>query len=290
MLKTEKGMPKIGMHHQYFHDLQNPQVRILLCGYTENFVPALWYHPNRITPFWRFYWGASDGAVLNFADCRLHLNSENVVFVPPDIPFGTEAAKPFSQLWVHFDWPSGPLFSKPLIFPASEERALLESSRILHKKNIDLVAMYMYRILFCYLAGILELPPEQQKKIDPRIRHAIRLLEDREKNWHSADIAKELSISYYHFMDLFKQQVGIPPGQYRMVRRMNYAEHLLTKKELSIKEIAHMAGFASQFHFSRAFKQTFKQSPSVRREKIFEQYASSEAAAEKSGIRLPEEI
>lgn len=256
-------MSNIGMLHNYFFDLQNPSVHILFCGYAENFPPAVWYHPDRISPYWRFYWGASEGAILNFADRRVPLDRRTVVFVPPETPFETRAESVFSQLYIHFDWTGAPLFAGPLIFPASEERTLLETSAVWHKGSRDLVAMCMYRILFCYLAEILKLQPERQKKIDPRIRRAIRLLDDREKNWHPAEIAEELSMSYYHFMDLFRRQVGIPPGRYRMVRRMNYAHHLLTRDDLAIKEIAHLAGFASPFQFSKTFRQFFRQSPST---------------------------
>ena len=142
--------------------------------------------------------------------------------------------------------------------------------------------MNMYRILFCYLAEILKLQPERQKKIDPRIRRAVRLLDDRKKNWHPAEIARELSMSYYHFMDLFRRQVGIPPGRYRMVRRMNYARHLLTRDDLAIKEIAHLAGFASPFQFSKTFRQFFRQSPSTCRKIILRNSPSLES------IMMPE--
>ena len=253
------------MIHDYLYNLQNPSVSILFCGYSENFPPALWYHPNRISPFWRFYWGASEGAVLNFTDRSVPLTPRTVVFVPPGIPFETKAETAFSQLYIHFEWSDGPKFFEPLIFPAEEERALLESSPVWHKEEgtRKLVAMYMYRILFCYLAEILKLQPEHQKTIDPRIQRAIRLLDDRKRDWHPAEIARELSMSYYHFMDLFRQQVGIPPGRYRMVRRMNYARFLLSGNNLAIKEIASMTGFVSPFHFSKTFKQFFKISPSA---------------------------
>ena len=271
-------MPDFGIIHDYFYNLQNPAVRILFCGYSENFPPALWFHPNRISPFWRFYWGASEGAVLIFADRRVPLDPQTVVFVPPEIPFETKAEAPFSQLYIHFDWSSGPLFSEPLFFSAAEERALLESSPDWHKKARDLVAMNMYRILFCYLAEVLKLQPEHQKKTDPRIRRAIQLLDSRKKDWHPAEIAKELSMSYYHFMDLFRRQVGIPPGRYRMIRRMNYAHYLLARNDLAIKEIASMTGFVSPFQFSKTFKQFFKQSPSTCRRAMLQNFPLSGSA------------
>ena len=268
-------MSNIGISHDYFFNLQNPAVRILFCGYAENMPPSLWYHPNRISPFWRFYWGASEGAALNFADRRVPLTPQTVVLVPPELPFETKAEAAFSQLYIHFGWNIGSLFSEPLIFPATEERALLESSAIWHKSSRDLVAMCMYRILFCYLTEILKLEPERRKTVDPRILRAVRMLDDRKKDWHPAEIARELSMSYYHFMDLFRRQVGLPPGRYRMIRRMNYAHYLLAGNELAIKEIANLTGFASPFQFSKAFKQFFKLSPSACRKTMLRNFAAS---------------
>ena len=286
-------MSNLGMYHKFFFNLQSPSIRILFCGYTENYSPPLWYHKNRISPYWRFYWGAAEGAILRFEDSTLHLDPENVVFVPPEIPFGTEAEKPFSQLYIHFDWIKGPIFSKPLIFPASEGVNLLGSARIWHNYSRDLAAIYMYRILFCFLAEVLKFQPENQRKIDQRIQYAMSLFDDIKKNWHPEAVAKELSISYYHFMDLFKRQVGVSPGHYRTTRRMQYARCLLAKKELTIKEIADKTGFGNQFHFSKVFRQFFKQSPSACRKEILKNHAHTDPLSfhrSVSGTALREQI
>ena len=55
MLKSGKNMSKIGKINRFLRDLAHPVVKILLCGYAENFSTDYWYHPNRIRPFRRFY-------------------------------------------------------------------------------------------------------------------------------------------------------------------------------------------------------------------------------------------
>lgn len=261
MLKKGENMSIIGKINHFLRNLPQPAVNILYCGYAEDFSPDYWYHPNRMSPFWRFYWGASEGADLVFHDLRLTLDSSSVVFVPPDIPFGTEAKKPFSQLFVHFEWPEGPALDEPLTFPASEAWDLLKTSRSWYETATGSVSLHMYSLLYRYLPRLQVLNPKRPKKIDLRIERALRLLDDAAQDRPLAEIAKEISMSYYHFLDTFKKQVGISPGHYRMTQRMNNAQFLLLHSDRSIEEIAQETGFTNRFHFSKAFKHFFKQSP-----------------------------
>ena len=261
MLKYGKNMSKVGKINVFLRDLADPGVNIIYCGYAENYSPDYWYHPNRISPFWRFYWGASEGADLIFRDHRLELNPQFVVFVPPDIPFETRAEKPFAQLFMHFEWPEGPALAEPVSFSSAAELDFLQSSRSWYETETESVSLHMYSLLFRYLPRLRELEPRRPKKIDPRIEHALRLLDDSKMDLPLTEIAKVVSMSYYHFLDTFKKQVGVPPGHYRMTQRMNYGQFLLLHTDLPIEDIAQETGFTNRFHFSKAFKEFFKQPP-----------------------------
>ena len=45
-------MSKTGKNKVEWCDLDAPSVRILMFGYSQNIQPEIWYHPNRISPFW----------------------------------------------------------------------------------------------------------------------------------------------------------------------------------------------------------------------------------------------
>jgi AraC-like DNA-binding protein len=55
---------------------------------------------------------------------------------------------------------------------------------------------------------------------------------------------------------------GMSPKQYLIQLRMNRALELLTKNELSVKEISLACGFTDEKYFSRAFKKKYGYSPS----------------------------
>ena len=68
-------------------------------------------------------------------------------------------------------------------------------------------------------------------------------------------IAGVAHISCYHFNKLFKISVGQSVHQYVKSERIKRARWLLRNRTSSLKEIAFACGFASQSHFTTAFRQ-----------------------------------
>lgn len=60
----------------------------------------------------------------------------------------------------------------------------------------------------------------------------------------------------------FTKCLAMSPKQYLIQLRMNHALELLTKNELSVKEISFACGFTDEKYFSRAFKKRYGCSPS----------------------------
>lgn len=67
------------------------------------------------------------------------------------------------------------------------------------------------------------------------------------------DIAKELNISKYHFLRLFKEKMHISPHTYLMLKRVEKAKQALQKGE-SLIQTAYHCGFNDQSHLNRRFK------------------------------------
>lgn len=64
-----------------------------------------------------------------------------------------------------------------------------------------------------------------------------------------------------YFNSCFREQVGMPFGEYLRQMRLNYAENLLRSSAISVSEVAFEAGFGSLSHFSRSFRKKHGCSP-----------------------------
>lgn len=69
------------------------------------------------------------------------------------------------------------------------------------------------------------------------------------------DMAREASLSPFHFSRLFKEAMGMSPHQFVMSYRVEQAKAQLADPERAMIDIALACGFGDQAHFSRVFKQ-----------------------------------
>ncbi len=103
-----------------------------------------------------------------------------------------------------------------------------------------------------------------QEEISPDIAKALEIMSrvpyvPRSIN----DIAEEVCLSESRFKGKFRDQVGVPPGEYLQRRRTEVAADMLVKGGRSMTEIALDLGFSSAQHFSQTFKTFFGLSPHV---------------------------
>ena len=71
-----------------------------------------------------------------------------------------------------------------------------------------------------------------------------------------------------HLIRLFREEYQVTPYEYRLRKKMEQARALLLNSMLSVKEIAEVLGFSSQYHFSNCFKARIGKSPSDFRKTI----------------------
>ncbi|WFP62124.1 AraC family transcriptional regulator [Mesorhizobium sp. WSM4904] len=69
-----------------------------------------------------------------------------------------------------------------------------------------------------------------------------------------AEMAAICDLSAYHFARAFSKTFGVPPHQYVLGLRLDFAEKLLVDRRMSITDIADLSGFSSQSHFTTMMK------------------------------------
>lgn len=84
------------------------------------------------------------------------------------------------------------------------------------------------------------------------------------------DAAAYVGYTPNYFNTCFRQQMGIPFGEYLQQMRLNYAENLLRSSQMPITEVAYESGFGSLAYFSRCFRAEKGTSPQEYRKKYFE--------------------
>jgi AraC family transcriptional regulator len=89
--------------------------------------------------------------------------------------------------------------------------------------------------------------------IESRIGHSITL----------ADLARQSGLSPYYFTRVFKDATGLPPYQYVLHKRIEFARLCLRQDRLSVDGIAAACGFNDLAQFSKQFKKICGVPPSA---------------------------
>lgn len=76
------------------------------------------------------------------------------------------------------------------------------------------------------------------------------------------DIAEDLQINKFLFLNEFKKRINITPYQYLLIIRANYAKELILKN-ISLSEVAFECGFSDQSNMIKNFKKVYNYSPSI---------------------------
>lgn len=79
------------------------------------------------------------------------------------------------------------------------------------------------------------------------------------------ELARQVGFSSYHFARLFRQAIGESPHQFVLRQRLERAETLLKKTDLSLTDVALESGFANQSHLTQVFKRRLGLTPKAYR-------------------------
>jgi AraC family transcriptional regulator of arabinose operon len=122
-------------------------------------------------------------------------------------------------------------------------------------------------------------PRSQRMRFDPRVADAMEYICRRlGEKIILADVARAVHLSPSRLAHLFREQVGLTPGQFLEQQRMDRARQLLQLTPLPVSAVADQLGFDSPFYFTRRFTRLTGRSP-----RQYRQETSGEAATSAGG-------
>ncbi|MBS6196341.1 MAG: helix-turn-helix transcriptional regulator [Clostridiales bacterium] len=101
-----------------------------------------------------------------------------------------------------------------------------------------------------------------EKQIAESVRQVCDMIE---KNFPDTislqELAKYSGYSKNQLIRVFRQNLGVTPGQYETKKRMESAKGMLVYSSLSVSEIAYQVGYADVSYFTKVFKKEVGISP-----------------------------
>lgn len=181
-----------------------------------------------------------------------------MVYVPPAF---------VQELLSEFLNHSAPLgyFSTPVTFDADISQRLLYALRLLENPSsnrLEAQSVFLHTLADLFVRHAQ--PHLFTKSVSAHpgvIRKACELIHAKVMENISLDeIAKEVGVSRFYFLRLFKTSLGLSPHAYLMMRRLELAKHLIQQGE-TLAQAAYDAGFADQSHMTRHFKSAYGFTP-----------------------------
>jgi AraC-like DNA-binding protein len=114
-----------------------------------------------------------------------------------------------------------------------------------------------------YLLQTLVASSEAVPEVSPRIQKSLDFVARRVDEWINVPtLAEQAGLSESLFKARFRLEMGLPPGEYMLRRKIEEAKDRMVKPGESVTCIAHNLGFSSSQYFATVFKRYTHQTPS----------------------------
>lgn len=216
-------------------------------------------------PHHRFYWIHKGSARMGIAGGgTILLTPGNLWLLPAWKQVSRTATPDFSHTWVNFDGPAhglGPAFSKglPLLsapVPVNVKSFFAPFTHLQHASKPRglreiLRASASLLTLFSHTLGTLN---QITLGIDPRLLpFRDFILSHLAETCDIRPWAGRAALDPMYFANLFTRNLGLPPGQWQLERRIDRAKDLLWQGA-SIRETALAVGYDDENYFIRLFR------------------------------------
>jgi AraC family transcriptional regulator len=106
-----------------------------------------------------------------------------------------------------------------------------------------------------------DIGPARHPVLERAMEYVRRAWSERCTSLRLAELACAAGASPTHLSRLFRAELGVSPGRALRSLRIQRAATLLARTSSSVQAISELTGFATQFHFSDAFRRHYRMSP-----------------------------
>lgn len=210
--------------------------------------------------FWQldYYSGIVTGCTY-FTGKAIPMKPNEVYLIPPEEKHKVEVKKSRLDYSIKFDADDNDFkYLRTCVIPWSEHEDIL--SRLFlkmqpgSKVNIKIKENYL-SILLLLLLQKENVFAEYSNIKDSRIRPVLYFITaNLHKHLDIDTLAEKANVSKYHFIKIFRKEMGVTPGQYMQDVKIEKAFRLLNFSDLNINQIAETLAYPDIQTFSRAFK------------------------------------
>jgi AraC-like DNA-binding protein len=251
--------------------------------------PGATFGPRNTTDF-ELVWIIQGNVVYQRDNTEHPCPAESLVMCIPGHTdsFRWDSKRPTRHAFFHLEMPRplrglGPVTHWPVVRPCESDDVIRPLFRHLLKwyrpgsalppHESELLRATVRAMIYAFVLGrsgtVGVVQPELPEGVGRAMDYLHRRLESEPSEPIAlADLADASGVSPEHLCRLFRRHTGRTPAATVRLARLDRAATLLARSNYTVGEVAGLTGFASQFHFSRAFKAAFGSSPTELRQRL----------------------
>lgn len=228
-------------------------------------------------PFSRLYYIDGGKGVVEYAGRTYELSAGNYYLFPARYPILHHSSPGLVHYYVHFTAHMPGAFS---LFdmtewecetPVADRRKACETMlRMIKLPESPADLLQRQAALLEVVAGFMKRFTGEDNRGARRFARVVEYIHRHlEENISLAQLARLSSLHPNYFSNLFTEALGVSPREYMMRKRIERAQMLLWRTDMSIKQVADAAGCEESAYFCRVFKQRTGMTPGqYRRQRV----------------------
>jgi len=214
-------------------------------------------------PYHALVYRIRGNAVFKIGNTEIKSNTNDVFFMPANCSYNVVYPEENEILAIHFESDSK---EKADNLTADNPQIMYELFNKLKYIWNDKERRYCRALsVMCQILESMEI--QQNSFISSMAKSFKNAVEYMDNNYSAEDFSIDKAVSFANMSDtyfrkLFAEKYGTTPLKYIIMKKLNYAEKLLSAGGYAVNEIAEKSGFRDVKYFSRAFKKQYGVPPS----------------------------